>query len=81
MTNLKVGTVTNYFDRIGVAVVELKSPLSVGDTIEFTKSGFSQIVASMQMEHEEIQSAKKGQAIGLKVDKPVKAGDEVLKKS
>lgn len=81
MPNLKVGTVAHYFDHIGVAVVDLKSPLSVGDTVEFVKAGFSQTVASMQIEHEEIQTAKKGQSIGLKVDKPVKQGDEVLKKS
>lgn len=81
MANLKIGTVTHYFDKIGVAVVELTATINIGDVIEFEKAGFSQTVASMQMEHEEIKTAKKGQAIGLKVDQEVKAGDTVLKKS
>lgn len=81
LPNLKVGTVTHFFDKVGVAVVDLKGGLSLGETVEFEKSGFSQVVSSMQIEHEQIATAKKGQTIGLKVDKKVKSGDTVLKKA
>jgi len=78
----KVGKVTHYYDKIGVAVVELLADLSVGDRIKFSRGGeelFEQVVESMQVEHNKIQSAKKGDIVGLKVDQPVKEGAEIFK--
>jgi putative protease len=78
----KVGKVTHYYDKIGVAVVELTADLAVGDRIKFTRGGediFEQTVESMQVEHNKIDSAKKGDTIGLKVDQPVKEGAEIFK--
>lgn len=82
MTDFKVGKVTHYFDKIGVAVVELLGTLAIGDTIKVilhTGEEFTMPVTSMQMEHEQIKEAKKGQTIGMKVDAEVKEGDEVYK--
>lgn len=77
-SNLKVGTVTHYYDKIGVAVVDLTGNLHTGDRITFKGSAdFSQDVTSMQVEHEQVESAKKGDTIGLKTDQPVKPGDEI----
>lgn len=83
MPNLKVGTVSHYYDKVGVAVVDLTSSLSVGDKIKFVKGDeeLEQEVASMQVEHEQVETAKKGQSIGLKVDGPVKRKAEVYKVS
>lgn len=83
MPDFKIGKVSHYYDKIGVAVVELTDTLSVGDTIRISGHGkeFTQEVSSMQIEHEEIQEAKKGQNIGLKVDQEIKDGDEVYKVS
>lgn len=80
MSDVKVGKVIHYYDKIGVAVVELLKPLKVGDTVKISghDQEFSQTVASMQMEHESLESAKKGQSIGLKVDQAVKEGDELF---
>jgi translation elongation factor EF-1alpha len=78
----KVGKVTHYYDKIGVAVVELTADLAVGDRIKFTRGGedmFEQTVESIQVEHNKIDSAKKGDTIGLKVDQPVKEGTEIFK--
>ena len=77
----KVGKVSHYFARIGVAVVELADALSVGDVILFqgSTSDFEQTVASMQIEHENIAAAKGGQSIGLKVEQRVREGDTVFK--
>jgi putative protease len=64
-----------------VAVLKLDKPLSVGDKIKISghDNEFTQEVVSMQMEHQQIKKAKKGDDIGLKVDRPVKENDEVYK--
>ena len=75
----KVGEVTHYFDKIGVAVIKLTGDLKVGDSIriETAKGDFTQEVSSMQVDKEAIESAKKGQEVGMKVDEPVKEGNTV----
>lgn len=78
----KVGKVTHYYDKIGVAIVELDATLSVGDKVKFVRGGedmFEEAVESIQIEHEKVESANKGQVIGLKTEKPVKPGAEVYK--
>lgn len=78
----KVGKVTHYYDKIGVAIVELAGQLSVGDKIKFVRGGedvFEQTVDSIQIEHEKKESASKGQIVGLKTEKEVKEGAEVFK--
>ncbi|PIP16917.1 MAG: hypothetical protein COX44_02715 [Candidatus Portnoybacteria bacterium CG23_combo_of_CG06-09_8_20_14_all_37_13] len=77
-----IGKVTHYFTNIGVAVVEITDgKLKVNDKIHIkgATSDFEQNIDSMQIEHENIETAKKGQAIGLKVEQPVREGDEVYR--
>lgn len=84
MADVKIGRVTHYYDKIGVAVVELTDALSVGDKIKFTRGGedlFEQEVSSMQIEHERVEIAKAGQTVGLKADQGVKDAAEVYKVS
>jgi putative protease len=78
-----VGRVMNYFSKIGVAVVEITDELKVGDqiSIEGAKTNFQQNVESMQVEHNNIDIAKPGDAIGLKVKDVVRNGDVVFKLS
>lgn len=80
MADVKVGKITHYYDKIGVAVVEITKPLKVGDTIKISghDKEFTQTISSMQIEHKQIDQAKKGQVIGLKIDQPVKENDEVF---
>jgi hypothetical protein len=78
----KVATVTHYFDRIGVAAMGLEGDLALGDWIAFAKGGellFEQKVTSMQIEHQDIEYATPGHAIGMKVNQPVREGVEVYK--
>jgi len=82
MTDIKVGRVTHYYNKIGVAVVDLENDLNVGDKIKFVRGGedlFEQEVSSMQVEHQKIDSAKGGEIIGLKTEQPVKEGAEIFK--
>lgn len=76
-----IGKITHYYDKIGVAVVDVYSTIKAGDLIKIvSKDGeFTQTVNSMQIEHEQIKIAKKGQVIGLKVDQPVKENYLVYK--
>jgi len=76
----KVGTINHYFDKIGVAVMILSGNLSKGDLIKISghDKEFTQEVTSMQIEHEELETAKKGLEIGLKVNEKVKEGDQVF---
>lgn len=80
MADTKVGNVAHFFDKISVAVIDVLAPIKVGDRIKITgHEEFEQEVTSMQIEHENVQTAKKGEAVGLKINQPVKKGDEVFK--
>lgn len=76
-----VGEISHFFDKISVAVVEVKSELKVGDTvlIEGPQTNLKQKITSMQIEHSAVQTAKKGQSIGMKVSGPVRKKDLVYK--
>ena len=75
----KIGKVTHYYGNINVAIVELLGKLSVGDKVKFSHGDkeIEQTVESMQIEHKEIDSAKKGDVIGMKVNEKVGEGAEV----
>ena len=76
-----IGKVSHYFSQIEVAAMKLEAPLSVGDTIRFEggETDFTQEVSSMQKEHEEVEEAKKGDEIGMKVKEKVREGYRVYK--
>ncbi|MGC8587345.1 MAG: translation elongation factor-like protein [Candidatus Micrarchaeia archaeon] len=77
-----VGKVTHYYNKIGVAVVELSGKLKVGDSILIEShdgSSFQQHVESMQIERINIAEANSGDSVGLKVSNPVKEGAKVYK--
>jgi len=77
----EIGKVTHFYSKINVAVVELTAPLSVGDKvlIKGDTTNFEQTVESMQIEHQNIQRAEAGKAIGLKVKDRARPGDIVYK--
>lgn len=79
---VKIGRITHFFTKISVAVIELTAPLAVGETIVLKgpTTDFEQVVESMQIEHQNVQNAKAGQSIGLKVIQRVRENDMVYKK-
>lgn len=83
MADTKIGNISHYFDKIGVAVIEALAPIKVGDKIKIKghDQEFEMTVGSMQIEHENIEEAKKGDSVGMKVDQAVKKGDEVFKEA
>jgi putative protease len=76
-----VGKVTHYFPHVQAAVIKLKAPLKVGDSVKIKghTTDFVQNVVSMQMDREPIVSAKPGQEIGLLVKSRVRQHDVVTK--
>jgi len=74
-----IGVVTHYFPKVRAAVIKLKVPLALGDTVKIKghTTEFLQDVTSMQLDHVPIDVAKKGQEIGLLVDSRVRQHDMV----
>jgi putative protease len=79
---IEIGHITHFFSKISVAVVELSSPIAIGDRIliKGPSTDFEQTVESMQIDRKAIPRAESGQSIGLKVMQPVKEKDNVYKK-
>lgn len=77
----KVGKVTHYYNNAKVAIVEVEGDIKVGDVVKFVghRADFEQPLESMQVNHQQVESAKKGDIIGVKVAQEVKEGTEVLK--
>lgn len=71
-----IGKVTHYYDRIGVAIVELKAPLRLGDMVHIKRGDrdLLQSVTSLQIDHTPVASAKCGDVIGMKVSQEVHQG-------
>ena len=81
MANQLIGTVTHYYDKIGVGIIKLRDTLKTGDTVKFKKGDeeTEQTINSIQIEKAPVDSASKGAIVGVKVDQPVKEGTEVYK--
>jgi hypothetical protein len=78
-----IGKITHYFPHVRAAVIKLKAPLSVGDKIKIKghTTDFTQKITSMQIDRVPINTAKKGQEIGLLVDSRVRQHDKVIKEN
>lgn len=78
-----VGTVTHYFPKVRAAVVKLRMPLAVGETVKIKghTTDFTQNITSMQIDRVPVNQAKKRQVIGLQVDSRVRQHDVVYRAS
>ncbi len=82
MTEQEIGVVTHYFDKIGVAAIQITNgELSVGETVHIKghTSDVTTVIASMQIEHTKIEKAKAGDSIGTKVPSKVRPQDKVFR--
>ncbi len=82
LREILVGDVTHYFPKIMVCVVNVVGPpLRVGDSVRFKGrlTDFQQIVKSMQVESQDVNLAKKGQLVGIKVETIISPGDKIYK--
>lgn len=78
----EIGKITGFFTKVGAAIIDVTGgSLKVGETVRIKghTTDFEQVVESMQIEHQPVQEATKGQTIGLKVKDRVRRHDMVYK--
>ena len=76
-----LGLVDDYFSHVEVIALFLKDPLAVGNVIHVHghTTDFTIPVESLQIDHRSVQSAKKGDSIGIKVTQKSRKGDRVYR--
>ena len=81
MPEVEIGKVSDFFARPVVAGIELTAPLKSGDRIHITghTTDMEFTVESMQINSVDVQEAKAGDAVGIKVSDRVRRGDTVSK--
>jgi len=81
MSEILIGEVNHFYNQIGVAVIDLSDSLQVGDQVHIfgRSTDFRQVVQSMQIEHQSISEAGKGQEIAMKVERRARNHDKVYK--
>lgn len=74
-----VGKITHYYDKIGVAIIDLTAPLKLNQTIHIKgpHNDFSQPVTQLQYDHKDIPEGKIGEQVGIKVEQKIRVNDEV----
>ncbi len=78
----EVGFVVSFFGVPSAAIIEItQGSLKVGDTIWVRghTTDLKQTVESMQIEHQSVPEAKKGEQVGVKVSTRVRRKDKVYK--
>jgi putative protease len=80
---LPTAEVTHYFPHVNAAVLKIKTGvIRIGDVLLFKghTTDFKQKVVSMQIDHQPVMVARKGDDFGVEVKSRVRAGDLVFKK-
>jgi len=80
MTEKEIGTVSTYFGHVDVAAIKLSDKLKVGDKIKIKghTTDFEMPVESIQIDRKEVEEAKSGDHIGIKVTNKVRPNDIVF---
>jgi selenocysteine-specific translation elongation factor len=81
MPEVAIGKVNDFFARPVVAGIELTATVKVGDTIHITghTTDLTLTVDSMQIDNANVDQAKAGDNVGIKVTERVRRGDTVYK--
>ena len=81
MAKVKItGRIVHYYDRIGVAIVELVGPLRLGEMVRIKRGDkeWMQSVTSLQIDHTPVAEARRGAVVGMKVTQEVPEGAVVM---
>lgn len=81
MPEEEVGKVSDFFAHPVVAGIELTATLKVGDRIHIKghTTDMELTVGSLQINNVDVNEAKAGDAVGIKVSERVRRGDTVYK--
>ncbi len=79
MPEVEIGRVSDFFARPIVAGIELTGTIKVGDSIHIVghTTDLEFTIESMQINNVNVEQAKAGDAIGIKVSDRVRRGDKV----
>ncbi|EKE05962.1 MAG: hypothetical protein ACD_19C00140G0029 [uncultured bacterium] len=81
----KVGKIINFYQKIGITIVELTGSLTVGDKIKIYKDGeclLTQKIDEINMNQEKIPFAKQGDVVALTLlndDQKIQKGAEIFR--
>ena len=77
----KIGTVSHFYTRLCVAVLQLEDEILLGDEIHLLGriTDFTQSVTSLEIEHKKVPSAAPGEEVALEMIDTVREGDVVMK--
>jgi len=84
MIETEIGVIIHFFDKIGVAAINITGgTLSIGDTIHIKghSTDLTVTIESMQIVQDKVQTAKKGDSIGIKTGGKAREHDKVYKVS
>ena len=81
MEGKQIGIVVNYFDKVGVVAIKLTANLKLGDTIRIVggDTDFTEVIDSIQINNKNVESAKKGDDVGVKISEKVRKEYKVYK--
>lgn len=81
MSEELIGKVSDFFAHPVVVAIELTAPLKVGDRIHFKghTTDLEVTVESMQIDNANVDQAKAGDNVGVKVTERVRKTDSVYK--
>jgi putative protease len=82
MAEQEVGIVVKFFVKPSVAAVEVKKgSIKVGDVLAYKghTTDFSEAVVSMQIDNLNVDEAKEGDLVGVRVKERVRENDKVYK--
>jgi len=80
MAETEIGTVSTYFSHVDVAAIKLSRSLSKGQHIHIkgNTTDFQIKVDTIQIDRKNVNSAEKGDHIGIKVPEKVRSKDKVF---
>ena len=80
MEGKQIGKVVNFFEKPMVVAIELTDNLKLGDTIRIVggDSDFTEVVSSIQIQGKNVESAKTGEGVGIKISEKVGKGYKVF---
>ncbi|MFH1801763.1 MAG: translation elongation factor-like protein [archaeon] len=80
MEEKEIGVVSSYFSHVEVAAIKLSGKLKVGNKIHIKghTTDFEQEVEGIQVNKKDVNEAKKGEHIGIKVPEKVRPNDKVF---
>jgi putative protease len=78
---VKIGSVTHYYNHLNVAVLKLSDGLKLGDEIHILGhvTDLTERVASMQVNHHPVVWVKPGEQVAISVAEPVHEHDVVYR--